>query len=349
MKTRLLLTGLSLIFLSSCDTFTGKTGDTKPFDFEVPKQTSAGPNEAYYGLIYKADSLYNAKEYKGSALAYSEAFKANEWNGLPDDRYSAACSWALTATPDSAFFQLNRIAKKENYTSYEHITTDTNLNSLHADRRWAVLLDLIKQNKEKAEANFNKPLVAQLDSIFTEDQQYRLQIDEIQKKFGPQSKEMQTQWKIIEEKDAANLNKVKAILDKYGWLGPDIVGKQGSSTLFLVIQHADQKTQEKYLPVMREAVKNGNALSSRLALLVDRVALGQGKKQIYGSQITMDMKTQLYYVRPLEDPDNVDKRRSEVGLEPLEYYVKSWQIKWDAEQYKKDLPKFEKMEKGSLW
>ena len=63
----------------------------------------------------------------------------------------------------------------------------------------------------------------------------------------------------------------------------------------------------------------------------------------------MDMKTQLYYVRPLEDPDNVDRRRLEVRLEPLALYVKTWQIKWDVEQYKKDLPKFEKMEKGSLW
>lgn len=63
----------------------------------------------------------------------------------------------------------------------------------------------------------------------------------------------------------------------------------------------------------------------------------------------MDMKTQLYYVRPLEDPDNVDTRRLEVGLEPLALYVKTWQIKWDVEQYKKDLPKFEKMERGSLW
>ncbi len=349
MKTTLMLTGLSLLFLISCDPFTSKTGDTKPFDFEVPKQPSVGLNKEYYRLVNKADSLYDAKEYKSSALVYSAAFKANEWKGLSNDRYNAACSWALAAIPDSAIFQLNRIAKKENYTKYEHITTDTNLNSLHADRRWAALLDLIKQNKEKTEANFNKPLVALLDSIFTEDQKYRLQIDEIQKKFGPQSKEMQAQWKIIEEKDATNLIKVKAILDKYGWLGPDIVGEQGSSTLFLVIQHADQETQEKYLPIMRAAVKNGKALSSSLALLVDRVALGQGKKQIYGSQIGMDMQTQLYYVSPLEDPDNVDNRRLEVGLEPLADYVKTWQIKWDVEQYKKDLPKFEKMEKGSLW
>lgn len=31
-------------------------------------------------------------------------------------------------------------------------------------------------------------------------------------------------------------------------------GGKGNSTLFLVIQRADQKTQEQYLPMMREAV-----------------------------------------------------------------------------------------------
>ncbi len=40
------------------------------------------------------------------------------------------------------------------------------------------------QNVEKAEVNFNKPLVAELDSIYNDDQKYRLQISDIEKKFG---------------------------------------------------------------------------------------------------------------------------------------------------------------------
>ena len=152
---------------------------------------------------------------------------------------------------------------------------------------------------------------------------------------------MQSHWKIITEKDSLNLIKVKAILDKYGWLGPDEISDQGNSTLFLVIQHSDQLTQEKYLPLMREAVKNGKAKGSSLALLEDRVALGQGKRQIYGSQIGRNQETKNYFVLPLDDPENVDKRRAEVGLGLLAEYVKRWDIKWDVEQYKNDLPKIE--------
>ena len=98
--------------------------------------------------------------------------------------------------------------------------------------------------------------------------------------------------------------------------------------------------------MMREAVKNGKAKGKSLALLEDRVALRKRKKQIYGSQIGRDNDTKLYYVLPLEDPDNVDKRRAKVGLEPLADYVNYWQIKWDVEQYKKDLLLIEAKEKA---
>lgn len=314
--------------------------------FFFTTQFSFGQSGEYFTLVKKADSLYNAGNYKASAWTYSAAFKANGWTGISNDRYNAACSWALANNSDSSFFQLNSIVTKANYIDYGHITTDPDLNSLHNDNRWKPLLDLIKQNKEKAEANLNKPLVAELDSIYAEDQKYRLQIDEIQKKYGWESNEMKAHWKIINDKDSINLIKIKSILDKYGWLGTDVVGVQGNSTLFLVIQHSDLATQEKYLPMMREAVKNGRAKGSALALLEDRVALREGKKQIYGSQIGRDSETKLYYVSPLEDPDNVDKRRAEVGLQPLADYVSRWQIKWDIEQYKKDLPTIEAKEKA---
>lgn len=307
--------------------------------FSISTTLAMGQNnyQEYDNFIKRADSLYRVKDYKNAALSYSAAFKSIGWIGTQNDRYNAACSWALAGVADSAFFQLNRIATKANFIDYAHITTDADLNSLHQDKRWQPLLQIIKQNKDKTEANYNKPLVAQLDSVYINDQKYRQQIDTIEKKYGWESKEMKSLWKVINEKDSVNLIKVKNILNKYGWLGADVIGERGSQALFLVIQHSDQATQEKYLPMMREAVKNKKASGSNLALLEDRVALEQGKKQIYGSQIGRDQETGKPYILPLEDPDNVDKRRAAVGLQPLSDYVSQWQIKWDVEQYKKDL------------
>jgi hypothetical protein len=300
---------------------------------------------AYGKLVQKADSLYKAKEYIASANTYSEAFKANGWKGTQLDRYNAGCSWALAGNADSAFFQLNRIATKMNYANYDHILKDTDLNALHNDKRWQSFVELVKQNKEKMEANLNRPLMAELDSILIYDQKYRKQIKEIDAKYGKESAEMKAHWKLINYTDSLNLIKVTAILDKYGWVGEEIVGSEGNKAIFLVIQHANIAVQQKYLPMMREAVKNKKAKGSDLALLEDRVALREGKKQLYGSQIGVNPATNEHYVLPLEDPDNVDKRREEVGLPPLSTYLEYWNTKWDVEQYKKDLPAIEALQK----
>jgi hypothetical protein len=184
----------------------------------------------------------------------------------------------------------------------------------------------IGQSLNKRELLFNKKIANQLDSIHEEDQKYRLAIDEIESKYGFESQEMKNHLRIINKKDSMNLLQVSAILDKFGCLGPDIVGEKANATLFLVIQHSDQKTQEKYLPMMRDAVKNGKAQGSSLALLEDRVALRQGRKQIYGSQIHRNQQTGKYFVAPIEDEPNVNVRRAAVGLEPLEDYVRRWEI-----------------------
>jgi hypothetical protein len=181
----------------------------------------------------------------------------------------------------------------------------------------------------------------QLDSIYFEDQHYRQMANDTATKYGWSSKQVDKVWEIIDQKDAANTKKVAAILDEYGWLGKDLIGEKANSALFLVIQHASPSTQIKYLPLMRTAVKNGSAKANSLALLEDRIALYQGKRQIYGSQVGQDPNSETYYVLPLEDPDNVDARRKEVGLNTMAEYLSHWKIKWDVEAYKKQLPLLE--------
>ena len=128
---------------------------------------------------------------------------------------------------------------------------------------------------------------------------------------------MKAHWETINEKDARNLIKIQKILDEKGWLGQDVIGGRGNMTLFLVIQHAPIEIQEKYLPMMREAVKKNNAQPSSLALLEDRIALRTGKRQIYGSQIGRNPETGEFYVSPIENPEKVDERRAKVGLGTL--------------------------------
>jgi hypothetical protein len=282
--------------------------------------------QQYMLLIQKADSFYNVKAYKESAFTYSAAFKANGWKAKTDDRYNAACSWSQAGYADSAFSNLMLIAGNGTYINHAHVIKDGDLVSLHKDNRWPTLINLVKANKEKAEAHYNKPLYAELKQIYEDDQSGRVKMDSVIKKYGYDSKEMESLSTEIGKKDSIDLIKTENILDKHGWLGPDQVGDIGTIAEFIVIQHADQPIHEKYLPLMRQAVKEGKARPDDLALLEDRTALEEGKKQIYGSQVGLDTKTNKYYLRPIEDEPNVNKRRASVGLMPLEEYAKLFGI-----------------------
>jgi hypothetical protein len=166
-------------------------------------------------------------------------------------------------------------------------------------------------------AKLDKPLMAVLDTIFKADQYF------IQQNKGKtlDSTELQAWNKKCLETDSINMSKVSYILSSYGWPGEEIVGWNGNSTLWAVIQHSTLENQEKYLPIMRDAVKNGKARPAQLALLEDRILVRNGKEQIYGSQAQTD-SLGIYKLCPIKDEQNVNKRRFLAGLGPLQWYAK---------------------------
>ncbi len=143
---------------------------------------------------------------------------------------------------------------------------------------------------------------------------------------------MKYYWELISKQDSINQIEVVNILDKHGWVGTDLVGKNGNKALWLVIQHAPIKIQEKYLPSLKKSVRHGLTPGHYLALLEDRILMKNGKPQTYGSQIITNQNTGKKEVYKIKDPVNVNKRRKEVGLESIESYLSSWGIEWDIDQ-----------------
>ncbi len=296
------------------------------FFFKIPTISAQYGEQDYSSLVKRGENQYEAKDFISSARSYEQAFLTNGGKGNQHDRYNAACSWALAGNPDSAFFNLERIVSRLNYQDIDHIRTDADLELLHRDPRWIPLLEKVRQNKEMAEKDLIKPLSLMLDSIFEDDQVPRHEISRIESRYGRSSTDMKNHLTLIARKDSINLIKIKKVLDEYGWLGPGKIGEKGNTVLFLVIQHADLATQEQYLPMMKEAVANGNAKASSLALLIDRIEMRHGRPQVYGSQIVNDEKTGEPGLYRIADEKNVNKRRAEMGLGPLEEYVKHWNI-----------------------
>ena len=204
------------------------------------------------------------------------------------------------------------------------------------------------QNDNSTTIAKDAKLTAELEMIHDSDQGIRKQYRSTQKEHGFDNPEVYALGLKMNSIDSLNLIKVIDILDSKGWVGKSVVGSKANEALFLVIQHANIDTQNKYLPLMREAAKNGDASLSSLALLEDRIALREGRYQIYGSQIASHPTTKEYYVLPLADPDNVDERRATMKLGPLKEYVANWEIVWDTELYKKNLPEYEKLLKENI-
>lgn len=166
-----------------------------------------------------------------------------------------------------------------------------------------------------------------------------------EEQYGRESKEMDALWQDILKRDSINLIKVNKILEEKGWPDKKLIGERGTSTLFLVIQHADQNTQEKYMPLIQKAMEEGNLPKRQYAMFYDRLLLRQGKRQIYGTQLAMSKESKDPYVLPLEDPQNVDSRRAQMGLNSMQENLNRWNITWDIEAYLKALPAIEAKEK----
>ena len=178
----------------------------------------------------------------------------------------------------------------------------------------------------------NKTLAAKMDSLYQEDQKYRLELSKLEKQGAPK-KQLDSLRKIVSAKDSTNLILVRQLIDKHGWLGAQDIGFQGTQALFLVIQHADLKTQKKYYPLIRKAEKEGNILSSNVAILEDRIAVREGKNQPYGSQGIYDSVNKKNLVYPVKDLKNLDSLRKSRGLPPMKEYKKNW----DVDEYLADL------------
>ncbi|MBF9221637.1 DUF6624 domain-containing protein [Hymenobacter ruricola] len=272
-------------------------------------------------LNNEAMSAYNAKNYPESGKLFDQAFKDKAAKPTSTDYYNAACTWALAGDAKKAFAYLDQ-ATVAGWDNVAHVKQDTDLRNLRADKRWPLMLQKLEATVAKAEAGLNQPLKKELEVIYASDQGVRGKIDSVQKNFGMKSAQWDALMKEMRGIDERNTRRVTEIIDQYGWPGKSLVGRMGSTTAFLVIQHSEPTVQRKYLPMMREAVAKGELSKGNLALLEDRVLIGLGKPQIYGSQLHTDPNTGKTEFSPIEDEAHVDERRSAVGLEPLAAYAK---------------------------
>jgi len=101
-------------------------------------------------------------------------------------------------------------------------------------------------------------------------------------------------------------------------------GKDAQLSAFLIVQHMPRSEisfMKKYLSLMKRHLEDIEPLN--YAMLCDRVETLQDKPQIYGTQfVSVEDSQNTYKLKELKEPELVDKRRRDIGLEPLEDYIK---------------------------
>ncbi len=121
--------------------------------------------------------------------------------------------------------------------------------------------------------------------------------------------------------DADNTAWLQGVVDRHGWPPAELVGDDGASAAWLLVQHADADIafQRRCLDLMAQ-LPAGAVRQQDFAYLTDRVLLAEGEKQRYGTQF-VPVAGRLT-PRPTEDEANLDARRAAVGLPPMAEYIK---------------------------
>ena len=115
-----------------------------------------------------------------------------------------------------------------------------------------------------------------------------------------------------------NTQILKDIIEQIGWPTRSKVGEEASNVAWILAQHSDydHQFQKDCLDLMQKA-ESGEVKLKHIAYLIDRTYKNEGKPQLYGTQF--ESNWELWKV---EDPDNLDQRRTKIGLSPVKEYIK---------------------------
>lgn len=276
----------------------------------------------YATLAKQGYKVYEDKNYAKSVDIFEQAFKLEKPKS--SDLYNAACSASLAKQTHKAFDFLNQ-AIDTGYSNYGHLKVDTDLVSLYEDNRWKEIITKIEKKQADELAKLKYPKIAKmLDFMVVSDQAGRNKMTELTNKgFEQNSTDMLRAYKDEINADSLNMIILKKLFREYGFLGFEEVGKQGSSNFWLMMQHCDRDPvfQEEVLSEMKKHIERKNANPSNYAYLIDRVSVNTYKPQVYGTQMKLNQNRISYEPQTVIEPENLNKRRAEVGLSTIEEYI----------------------------
>jgi len=115
-----------------------------------------------------------------------------------------------------------------------------------------------------------------------------------------------------------NADILNEIIDTIGYPTIEKVGKEANEATWLVIQHSigQPDFMKKCVKLLKNAISENKTTLRNLASLTDRIAVFEGKPQLYGTQFDWDKNGELS-PNLFDDLTKVNQRRKSISLNTL--------------------------------
>jgi hypothetical protein len=240
------------------------------------------------------------------------------------------------------FFQ-KWINNEHSLDSLQRVFIDLDLEKIRETIHWELIEDSLRTIYFRHYPLIEKKEISYcLWKLGAEDQKYRTlggYYNKVLPTFG--DSDYQSTVNVLSQEQEDRESQVYKLIKKYGWLTYNLVGEHAEKACFYITQHGNDKYRKKSLPLLKKAVEEKNANPYHYAMMYDRYLTHKGKKQFYGTQLRpikgrlyrSDKVTKLgadnFMLFEIEDEINVNKRRAELGLKPLEDELKEkWGMKY---------------------
>lgn len=140
------------------------------------------------------------------------------------------------------------------------------------------------------------------------------------KKMWKKDQDLVGKWekqKIVIDHNTVKLNE---IIEQYGSLTRNMIGKDGTWMAWAIAQHShDLNFQKRYLIFLKNTLNTKQPEPILYAELNDRICRNTNQKQEFGMAIIEENGIKKFY--PIEMVSEVDQRRKSIGLNPIKVYA----------------------------
>ena len=264
-------------------------------------------------LVERASTSAEAGDHGTAAQRYDSAYARS--GGEPVLLFLSAQEYTRAGGRSSALARLERMVEAGLVRA--EVFSDSAFATLRADPGWTRLV----QEAERRRGRLDQSLRTELLALAEQDQANRAGLGELVARFGRGSPQADSAFGALTAADSPLHERLRAIVAEHGWPQRSLVGDDGAHAAWLVLQHMPAEDQQRMLPGVEQGARIGEARPGDAAYLLDRVRVGLGQPQRYGTQLRWPEAGGPPTLFPIEDEPCVDVRRARALLEPLAHYL----------------------------